>query len=290
MQITLNIATSFSVFLLIALSFSIVYFTTKKFHIAHAAVITLSAFFAYLFIKQVVLPFSLSITLALLFATILGILSGYPLYVTLQKRKSPTFVFLIASLGIYIILQNLISIIWGDEAKSINIEPVKEGIIFFGGNITKIQIMTIMVSLFSLLAWLLYSNRSNLGRQIRAVSSNDELAKILGIKSKVIVLLSFTIGSVLAAVTGILVALNTNITPTMGFNLLLYGIVAMIIGGVGSTWGLIGGSLLLATAQHLSVYYIGNKWMDVIVYIILILFLIWKPLGFSGKRLKKIEI
>ena len=66
--------------------------------------------------------------------------------------------------------------------------------------------------------------------------------------------------------------------------------VAMIIGGVGNFKGLIGGALLLATAQHFGAYYIDGKWMDAIAYIILILFLIWKPLGFSGKRLKKIEI
>ena len=79
-------------------------------------------------------------------------------------------------------------------------------------------------------------------------------------------------------------------TPTFGFNLLLYGVVAMIIGGVGSTRGLIAGSLLVATAQHLSAYYIDTKWMDAVTYIILILFLIWKPLGFSGKQLKKVEL
>jgi branched-subunit amino acid ABC-type transport system permease component len=84
--------------------------------------------------------------------------------------------------------------------------------------------------------------------------------------------------------------MDTNMTPTFGFNLLLYGIVAIIIGGVGSTRGLIAGALLVATAQQLAAYYIDTKWMDAITYIILILFLIWKPLGFSGKRLKKVEV
>ncbi len=64
----------------------------------------------------------------------------------------------------------------------------------------------------------------------------------------------------------------------------------MIIGGVGSTRGLIAGALFVATAQHLAAYYIDTKWMDAVTYIILILFLIWKPLGFSGKQLKKVEV
>jgi len=66
----------------------------------------------------------------------------------------------------------------------------------------------------------------------------------------------------------------------MGFNWLLYGVVAMIIGGVGSNWGLAGGALLLATAQHLAAYYIGSQWMDAVAYIILILFLIAKSIAF----------
>lgn len=104
------------------------------------------------------------------------------------------------------------------------------------------------------------------------------------------ILQAFGIGSVLTAVAGILVAFDVDMTPTMGFKWLLYGVVAMIIGGVGSYWGLIGGAFLLATSQHIAAYYIGNQWMDAVAYIILILFLIVKPLGFSGKRLKKIEI
>lgn len=118
----------------------------------------------------------------------------------------------------------------------------------------------------------------------------EKIKKETGINPSTVILWAFGIGSGLAAIAGILVAFDTDMTPTMGFNLLLYGIVAMIIGGVGSTWGLVGGAFLLATAQHLSAYPINSKWMDAIAYIILILFLIWKPLGFSGKRLKKIKI
>ena len=131
---------------------------------------------------------------------------------------------------------------------------------------------------------------SRIGRNIRAVASNPELSNVLGIHSDRVILWAFGIGSALAAVAGILIAFDTDMTPTMGFHWLLYGVVAMIIGGVGSNWGLAGGALLLATAQHLAAYYIGSQWMDAVAYIILILFLLVKPLGFSGKRLKKIEL
>ena len=104
------------------------------------------------------------------------------------------------------------------------------------------------------------------------------------------ILWATAISSALAAIAGILVALDVDMTPTFGFNYFLYGVVAMIIGGVGSYRGLIFGSLLLASAQHLAASYIDTKWMDAVAYMILILFLIWKPLGFSGMRLKKVDV
>ena len=131
---------------------------------------------------------------------------------------------------------------------------------------------------------------TKLGIQMRAITSNQALATIFGINAEKVILFACMIGSCLASTTGILVAFDTDMTPTMGFKFFLYGIIVMIIGGVGSSWGLILGALCLASAQQLGAYYIDTKWIDAIAYAILILFLIWKPLGFSGQRLKKIEI
>jgi len=125
---------------------------------------------------------------------------------------------------------------------------------------------------------------------MKAISSNLELSSIFGINQNKIFLLAFGLGSCLAAISGILIAFEKDLTPTLGFNLLLYGVVAMIIGGVGSLWGIVGGAFLLSIAQNIGAYYLDSKWMDAIAYIILILFLIWKPLGFSGTRLKKVEL
>lgn len=289
-QVFSNILIAVSVYTIVSISFSVIYQTTKFFHLAHAAIIVFGAYFTYLFSQQMQMALWLSIPLAIILATVMGLLIEIALYKPLRKRKAIPLVFLITSLGLYIILQNIISLIWGDDTKSIRTGPVEVGNEFFGAYITDIQIITIVVSIILFAATLLFIKYTTVGKNMRAVSSNEELSNIFGINSDAVILWSFGIGSALAAIAGILVALDTDMTPTMGFNLLLYGIVAMIIGGVGSITGLIGGAFLLATAQHLGAYYIDSKWMDAIAYIILILFLIWKPLGFSGRRLKKVEI
>ncbi len=156
--------------------------------------------------------------------------------------------------------------------------------------ITDVQIITIVASVGLLFFSWLFLEKTSMGQKIKAVSSNPELSTVLGISKNKVVIWSFIIGSGLAASAGILIAADTDMTPTMGFNWLLYGVVAMIIGGLGKMRYLLLGALLLATAQHLSAYYLDSKWRNATAYLILIIFLYFRPYGFSGKRLKKAEI
>jgi len=290
LQILINILLTFVINLLVANSYSLIYYPTKFFHIAHAAVITLSAYFVFFFANKLSIPFWPSVAFAITAAVSIGLLCEVLVYLKMRRRNVPALAYLIASIGLYLVLQNCISLYFGDDTKIINTAEVTVGHQIFGAYITTVQLVTIAVSLVLFVAVNLFLQFTATGKSIRAVGSNPELCNIYGISSNKIILTAFGIGSALAATAGILSAMDTNMTPTFGFNLLLYGVVAMIIGGVGSTRGLIAGSLLVATAQHLAAYYIDTKWMDAVTYIILILFLIWKPLGFSGKRLKKVEV
>ncbi len=289
-QLVSSIIISFSIYLIVAYSFSIFYYSTKFFHIAHAAVISFGAYFVFFFATKFSIPFPASVAIAIPTASLIGVACEVFVYRQMRKRNVPALAYLIASIGLYVVLQNLISLFFGDDTKIINLAEVNEGNQIFGAYITTVQIITVFVSVSLFITTNLFLHFTITGKSIRAVASNSELCNLYGINSNKIILIAFGIGSTFAATAGILSALDKNMTPTFGFNLLLYGIVAMIIGGVGSIRGLIAGSLLLAAAQHLSAYYIDTKWMEAVTYTILILFLIWKPLGFSGKRLKKVEV
>jgi branched-subunit amino acid ABC-type transport system permease component len=289
-QLLLNIGLSASIYLLLAVSYYIIYAASREFNLSHAFTICFAPYMIYCLYIQSSINIYISIFLSIILTTVIGIVPELFLYNPLRKRNCKPFFILIASLGLYTVLQNVVSMLWGDDTKSVRTGEIKVGNEFFGAYITDIQITTIAVCLALFVACVVFMKYSRIGRNIRAVASNPELSNIIGIPSDRVILWAFSIGSALAAVAGILIAFDTDMTPTMGFNWLLYGVVAMIIGGVGSNWGLVGGALLLATVQHLAAYYIGSQWMDAVAYIILILFLIAKPLGFSGKRLKKIEI
>jgi branched-chain amino acid transport system permease protein len=289
-QLILIILITASLYTIISSSFYFIYTSTKFFHLAHAAIISAGAYLTLLFSEYMYIPLWISIPLAVSLAALLGLLCELIVYKPMRQRSSPIFTYLVASIGIYTILQNCIYLYFGDDAKTINLGPVKEGNNIFGAYITTIQIITIIISLALFVSTILLIRFSALGKSIRAVSSNPALCDIYGISSDKVIAWCFVIGSALGAVAGILSGMDTNFTPTMGFDLLLYGVVVMIIGGIGSYRGLVAGAFLIATSQHLITFYVDKKWMDTVVYIILILFLIWKPLGFSGLRLKKVEI
>ena len=289
-QIVVNFVLAASLYLLLASSYSLIYYATKIFHMAHAAIITIGAYLVFLFQNAFFIPFPIAIIFAILLASFIGVLCEILVYCRMRKKNLLPLAYLIASIGLYVILQNLISLYFKDDTKIINTSEITVGHHIFGAYITTIQIITIFVSLLLFIVVYFFLHITITGKSIRAVSSNSELCNIFGISSNKIILIAFAIGSALAAIAGILVAMDTNMTPTFGFNLLLYGVVAMIIGGVGSTRGLLAGSILVATAQHMAAFYLDIKWMEAITYIILILFLTWKPLGFGGKRFKKMEV
>lgn len=289
-QLLISICLEAVVFVLIGFSFKTDYSVLKFFHISHAITLTFGAYLIYFATIQSGLSLWIAIPVSIIFGIVLMLLVNQFVYRPLQKRKAESWHMLIASLGIYVVLQNIISMIWGDSTQSFRTWPVKVGHKFMGAYITDVQIITVVtVAVLLTLSWL-FLEKTNIGQQIKAVSSNPELSDLLGISKNKAVVWSFILGSGLAAFAGILIAADTDMTPTMGFNWLLYAMVAMIIGGMGKMRYLFLGSLLLATAQHLSAYYLDSKWMNATAFVILIIFLYFKPYGFSGQRLKKAEI
>lgn len=289
-MLALIVVVAFLLFVLFSYSIFLTYTTLCFFHIPHSLSLTLAAYMVYT--ASVLWGVSLWLAVPLAIAVVILLMLGINqwVYRPLKRQGLESWQMMIASLGLYVVLQNVISMIWGDSTLSFRTWEIKVGHEFMGAYITDVQIITIMSSVILLFLSHLFMQRTHIGRQIKAVASNPELSSVLGISETKAIAWSVGIGTGLAACAGILIAADIDMTPTMGFNWLLYGVVAMIIGGMGRMRYLLLGALLLATAQHLSAYYIDSKWMNATAYVILIVFLYFRPYGFSGKRLKKAEI
>lgn len=289
-QLFINTLITSSIYILVALSFSIIYQTTRFLHFALAVNFTFGAYFTYLFHKFFNLSIYFAIPIAILLSALVGCSMELGVYRNLRKKNAPPIVLLLASLGIYIVLQNTISMLFGDDTKSIRSGVVREGLRIFGARITPIQIVIIVTSIILVIAVALWLKKSSMGKAMRAVANDPELALISGIDSDSVILSTFVIGSALAGIAGILVALDVDMTPTMGMNVLMMGVVVVIIGGTGSIPGIALGALLLGFAQHFSVWKISSQWQDAIAFIILFVFLLVRPQGFFGKKIRKTEV
>ncbi len=276
-----------SIYLLIGISIALIYQTTRFLNFTIAVFFTFGAYFSFLFYQTLQFKFYLSLIISIFCCILIGVLIDLIIFRKLKKNNSSYLISVLTSFGLYILLQNLISMLFGDDTKSIRWGEVKEGLNFFGARITPIQIVIIVTAVVITILLLLFLKKTKIGKAMQAVANDAELANISGISSDRVILISFAIGSGLAGLAGILVSLDVDMTPTMGMNALMLGVVAMIVGGVNSIPGIVCGALLLGFAQNFGVWYISSQWQDAIAFVILLIFLLFRPQGFFGKKLRK---
>jgi len=286
-QIIVNVIVASAIYSLVGLGFALIFSIARFFHFAHGVIFTAGAYLTFFFNGWFCLPLFLAIPLAITLTTLLGGLMELSVYRPLRRKGASSLVFLLASLGIYIVFQNTISLIFGDDTKTIRSGVVEEGINILGARITPIQMFIVCVSTVLVILLAVLLKRTKIGKAMRAVANDPELAIVSGIESNWILLVTFAIGSTLAGSAGILMALDIDMTPTMGMNALMIGVVSVIIGGVGSIIGIALGALLLATAQNLGAWKISSQWQNAIAFAILLAFLLFRPQGFLGRKVRK---
>lgn len=290
MQLLISIVYFSFIYVVIAKSYQLTYISSRFFQLSHAIVIASGAYFMYLLSVQLSLNMYLSIVLSLLLSSIIGLGTDFLVYRPLRKNKKDNMGLMIASLGVFVLLQNVISLVWGDRVLTIQSQLDCKYIRFDSVYISYVQIVTMIISILLLLLLWCFSEKTKIGKTIKMVSMNPITSEVMGVRKDYAIGWSYFVGSLCAAFIGILIAVNYNIIPQMGFNWLFPAVVVMIIAGLGQMRYLIFGALLLATIQQLSAYFFDSKWMNATAYIILVIFLYFRPFGFSGKKLKKTEV
>jgi len=283
-QLLINGIIAGSIYALVAVGFSLIYATNRFVHFAHGAFVTVSAYLIYTFFTLWGLNFYFSALLTIIVAGFLGWLVYKLVYMPLKKRKASNAVLLVASVGILILLENLMLLIFGADVKSVGFIQIRKGIEVLGGIITPLQIVIVVLVIILLLILWFFMKKSRLGKTMRAVADNPNLANIIGINAKRVCYLSFIIGTALAGIAGILVALEQNIEPIMGTGLMIKGFTGAIIGGVTSVPGSILGSYLLGLVENFGIWFLPSGYKDAIAFVLLFLFLLFKPTGILGLR------
>lgn len=283
-QLIINSLIAGSIYALVASGFSLIYSANKYLHLAHGVSVALGGYLVFWLFNQLGINFYLSSLITIIIMGFLGVGMYRLFYLPLQNKKSSNVILLIASLGILILFQNILQILFGANVEEIGFLEVRKGINFLGASITPLQIFIIIVSFVLFISLYLFMKYTKLGRNMRAVSDNKELASVIGINHHRISDYSFFIGSSLAGVAGILIGLEQNLEPSMGTMLIVKGFTGAVIGGMNSVAGSVAGSVLLGFAENFGVWYRQYLFLDkdAIAFVLLFLFLLFKPNGIFG--------
>ncbi len=287
-----------SVYALIALGYTMVYGILQLINFAHGEVLMMGAMVGLSAINALA-PYGLPGPLLLVIAVAVAIPVCVLLAIGMERlayrplRNAPRLSPLITAIGLSITLQTVAMIIWKPNPIVFPDLLPTDPIPIFGAVLAPKQLLILVVSSIMMGGLLLLVNRTKLGRAMRATAENPRIAELMGVNSNRVISATFAIGAALAAVAGILVAMNYNIAQFyMGFLPGLKAFTAAVLGGIGNIAGAMLGGMLLGLIESLGAGYIGqltggflgSNYQDIFAFVVLIIVLVFRPSGLMGER------
>jgi len=275
-----------SIYAIIALGYTMVYGIAKMLNFAHGDVIMIGGYMAFCSTSYLGWPPLLCIIFAMFVCTILGIVIERLAYKPL--RSAPALAVLITAIGVSYFLQNAALLIWTSNPKAfpnlVSLPNLNIGSL----QISAVSYVTIIVCLIIMAALTFFTNRTKMGKAMRAVSEDKGAAQLMGINVDGTISLTFAIGSGLAAIAGVLLcSAYPTLMPTTGSMPGIKAFTAAVFGGIGSIPGAMLGGILLGVIEIFAKAYISTQLSDAIVFAVLIIVLIVKPSGLLGKKTRE---
>jgi branched-chain amino acid transport system permease protein len=277
-----------SIYAVIALGYTLVYGIAKMLNFAHGDVIMVGGYVVFNAIVKANLNPWLSVLLAVVACTVLGITIEKVAYKPLRKATSLSV--LITAIGVSYFLQNLALLVFGEKPVTftsvINIPKISlfDGKVVIKGETTAAIIASILI----VVGLSLFVNHTQKGRAMLAVSEDKDAAQLMGINVNSTISLTFAIGSGLAAIAGVLLCSSYPIlSNTTGAMPGIKAFVAAVLGGIGSIPGAMIGGIAIGIIEILGRAYISPQLADAIVFAVLILVLMVKPTGILGKKVSE---
>jgi branched-subunit amino acid ABC-type transport system permease component len=287
-QLLVNGLVTGSILALAGVGVSLVYGILRVVNFAQGEYITYGAFAAFV----VNVTWSGNIVLAAIVAVVaiaaLGIGLELSFWRPMRRRRAGVFTMFVASLGLSLIMRGVLYSIAGPDPRTYKID-VFQVYDIHGVRLSESQMLAIVIAFVSIVLVGLLFSRTHIGRSMRALSDNRELAAVAGVNVDRIVLVTWVIAGGLAGLAGVLQGLvQSSFDANMGFVLLLPVFAAVVLGGIGSAYGALAGGLLLGIAMELSTWSafgggLSPVWEQVVAFSVLIAMLLVRPQGLLGE-------
>ena len=275
-QLIINGIIAGSIYSLTAFGFTLIYGTMRFFNMSYGVTFMFGAYLFYIFNILLKVPFPGALGLSMALTSVAMILVDYFSYFRLRRIKAPSWAIIMLSIGVAIVIESLMTVIFGSDIHTVRI-GIQKSYVIAGATITPNQTRILYVSIFLMIVLWLFLKKTKIGKAIRATANDPSMAAVVGIDTEKIFKVVIVAGSCLACVAGVLTSLETDIEPSMGQAALLKAIVASIIGGIGNVRGAMWGGFFLGFAENFGIWKISAGWKDGIALALLLFSILLKP-------------
>ena len=267
-----------------AIGLTLVYGILKLVNFAQGDMLTFGAYIAFLFDATLDMPLAVALVAGVLATAALGLAQELAMWRPMRAKKAGMLQLLLMALGLAFVLRYVIQFIWGTDPRSLDAD-VTSSISFLGLNIGETELIVVIISFVVLTAVATMLRVTSLGRQMRALADNFDLAETTGIDTGQVVLKTWLLAGGLAGLAGVLVVAATgSLTPNTGFYLLLPLFAAVVLGGIGNAYGALAGGLVIGLTQEWSTLVVESQWKVAVSFLVLIIVLIVRPQGIFGRE------
>lgn len=287
LQLVINGLSTGALYAMMAIGFGLVYRSTRVFHLAYGGLYVLACYFLLTAMNYLKFPLASSLALTVIGTGLTGMLVEKAVYLPFLRRNASSGALLIASLGVYVVCENLVALLFGNGVKTIStgIEP---SIKLSGFVIARLQAIQFAVGSGVILVVWWALRRWTLAKALWAMGDEPELIPVVGLPVKGLRTTILAASSVMIAVPASLISLDMGMDPHVGMSYVLIAAVAVFFGGVDSFWGWVTGGFGLALLQSLVIWRFSAQWLDLAAFGLIVAVLLLRPQGLLGMR-RRIE-
>ncbi|MDA9404477.1 MULTISPECIES: branched-chain amino acid ABC transporter permease [Bradyrhizobium] len=268
------------IYVLMAIGFTMVFGIMRIVNFAHGEFYMAGAFLFAILYGSNGLPFSISVLLAIGATALLGLLMER---IVFRKFRGNELNGMIASVGVALILQNSALLMWGSSARTV--PPVVSGVLSVGGIVFPwSRLVVIIGAIVAVVSLNLLIGHTRIGRAMRAVAQDAEIAQVQGIRVDVIFPVAFVLGVSLAAFAGVLMAPVLSVSPFIGLAPTLKAFVIVVIGGLGSVPGAVAGGLLIGLIESFAGTFVSASLSEILQFLVVIAVVLLRPQGLLGRK------
>jgi neutral amino acid transport system permease protein len=283
-QATLYGLVAGSYFALAAVGLTLVYGVLRLVNFAHGDLLTFGAYVAFLLNVTLGVAFVPAVLGAVAATGALGVAFEAWLWRPMRRRGANLFQLLLISIGVAFLIRHGVQFFAGGQLRSFDVDIVSS-VELLGFRLGRMQLTVMLVGITALIAMGLVLRYSTIGKQMRALADDLELAETAGIDTERVVIVTWLCAAGLGGLAGVLYAAAIGVlNPNLGFSLLLSLFASVVLGGIGSAYGALAGGLLIGVSQEWATLVFNPRWKPTVGFVILVLTLLVLPQGLLGRN------